>query len=160
MSEKLNPEAILRRYAHEINQLGYHFYKIREARVAYIAGADAIAERDQLRAELAAAVSREIGVRTQLAEARANLAKADDDLNSAAYDLERQGRELAEARLDGARLEELYRRADVDPRGYLVFRPIQLPKNADWDGVTCKWDRDIFNAAIDAAMEGKSDDKR
>lgn len=52
MSEKSNPEAVLRRYAHEVNQLGYHFYKIREARVAYIAGADAIAERDQLRAEL------------------------------------------------------------------------------------------------------------
>ena len=65
-------------------------------------------------------------------------------------------RMLAEARRDGARLEELYRRSDVDPRGYLVFRPIQLPKNADWDGVTCKWDREIFNATIDAAMtEGK-----
>lgn len=40
----------------------------------------------------------------ELAEARANLAKADDGLNSAAYDLERQGRELADARKDTERL--------------------------------------------------------
>jgi hypothetical protein len=64
------------------------------------------------------------------------------------------GREAVElARLDSARLAEVYSRADVDPRGYLVFRPIQLPPKADWDGVTCKWDREIFNAAIDAAIK-------
>lgn len=91
-------------------------------------------------------------VREELDKTRAKLTKAENELN-AAYDLERQGRELAEARLDSARLAEIYRRADVDPRGYLVFRPIQLPPKADWDGVTCKWDREIFNAAIDAAIK-------
>lgn len=61
----------------------------------------------------------------------------------------------AEAREDSARLSEVYRRADVDPRGYIAFRPIQLPVKADWDGVTCKWNRDVFNAAIDAVREGE-----
>lgn len=61
----------------------------------------------------------------------------------------------AAAREDSVRLSEVYRRADVDPRGYIAFRPIQLPAKADWDGVTCRWDRDIFNAAIDAARDGK-----
>lgn len=44
-------------------------------------------------------------VREELDKTCAELAKADNELNAAAYDLERQGRELAEARLDSARLD-------------------------------------------------------
>lgn len=89
----------------------------------------------------AAAVSREIGVRTQLAEARANLAKADDDLNSAAYDLERQGRELAEARQGGGTVKRVNERRwalvgkmdgevkAVGPRSYVEYL---IKTHGDW----------------------------
>lgn len=95
----------------------------------------------------------------QLAETRANLAKADDDLNSAAYDLERQGRELAEARLDGARLDYVLSHTEGD------FVIGDVSAEGFWDDMEAEHIGDerehlrAWRRAIDSALEGKSDDK-
>lgn len=90
----------------------------------------------------------------QLAEARANLATADNELNSAAYDLERYQRELAEARKDGARLDWLESQCVLqmavpqfwrNRNGKISFAPYDEAKLVEGENV---------RAAIDAAMKG------
>jgi hypothetical protein len=61
---------------------------------------------------------------------------------------------LAEAREDSERIQALYILAQVIAVPYIIIH-LDLPKEADWDGVTCNWNRNIFNAAIDAARGAK-----
>ena len=63
--------------------------------------------------------------------------------------------ELAEARRDSERLKALYEMAQISITGFVVIRPMLVPGEAAWDGVTAIWNRDVFNAAIDAARGAK-----
>lgn len=103
-----------------------------------------LAERDQFKqaSELSDLRIREL--EAQLAEARANLAKADNELNAAAYDLERQGRELADARLDSARVQWYFNRKNSKTVIGLELKWLQETDFLTYD----LWAKDI-----DAAMK-------
>lgn len=92
-----------------------------------------------------------------LAEARANLAKADDELNSAAYDLERQGRELAEARRDGARLDHVIENfEDINFDGWYDHFDFAAADAAEDGNEGHRVEhRKAWRKYLDAAMEGK-----
>ena len=72
-----------------------------------------------------------------------------------AQECERLEKELAEARRDSERLKALYEMAQISITGFVVIRPMLVPGEAAWDGVTAIWNRDVFNAAIDAARGAK-----
>jgi hypothetical protein len=61
---------------------------------------------------------------------------------------------ISEARNERERLSELYELADVFRPGSIVIQ-LPLPTQAQWDGVTCLWTREIFNAAIDNAIAAR-----
>lgn len=88
---------------------------------------------------------------TRLAEEERQRDDFSEGLLAAKEMIRRYEKQLTEAEKDSARYEMLYELAVVGKDGKITIQ-LPLPTAADWDGVTCLWDRHVFRVAIDAAI--------